>query len=44
MLQFFGILTALDCTNDLLLVGVIGLLVGVMIGAVSWHFLASKIN
>ena len=33
MLQFFGILTALDCTDDLWSIGALGVMVGVVLGA-----------
>ena len=39
-MQFFGILTALDCTDDLLHIGLACLIVGVFIGFVARYLLA----
>lgn len=39
LLQFFGILTALDCADDLISIGLIGMLIGVILGAVGYHLL-----
>ena len=43
MLQFFGILTALDCTDDLWAIGMIGLISGVVIGFIARHLCAYKL-
>lgn len=42
MLQFFGILASLDCTDDLWSVGAIGVMVGALMGVVAWHWIMLK--
>ena len=39
MLPFFGVLTALDCTDDLLVVGLTGFILGAMLGFVVSYLL-----
>lgn len=37
--QFFGILTIMDCTEMLIEVGLVMMIVGVIVGAAGYHFL-----
>lgn len=37
--QFFGVLTALDCTDDLISLSLIGMVIGVLLGVAGYHFL-----
>lgn len=37
--QFFGILTSIDCSENMIMVGLAALVIGVMVGAIGYHFL-----
>jgi hypothetical protein len=37
--QFFGLLATMDCTEDLIFMTLIGLIVGAILGVVGYHLL-----
>lgn len=39
LFQYFGILSQIDCSDDLITIGLIGMLIGVILGVVGYHLL-----